>query len=114
MFKVLFSFILISAILIIIFLNCGESKIENLQKRLDDFKRILPLNLKENFDSKNYEKVSQGIDSLLFVDSLFRRNYLSLKDKEAINSFSTKEVVLFYKEYFVKEIERLKRERSKD
>lgn len=92
--------------------GCEESKLGNLERRLDAFRDILPEELKEKFDSGDYQDVVTGLDSLLSSDSTFRKDYKILKDKEAINVFSTQEVVDFYREYFVEEIKRLKKKKE--
>lgn len=105
---------LIRAILIlsVFFLafSCGESRLENLQDRLNAFRNILPQELREKFDSGSYLDVILGLDSLLSSDVTFKQEYERLKDKETINVFSTQEVVDFYREYFVEEINKLKKE----
>lgn len=105
----------LSAILVLFlfFIGCEKSEVQILQERLDAFRNILPEKVREEFDSKNYEKVVIGIDSLLEHDSNFKEEYQKLKDQELINVFSTKEVVDFFKVYFVEEIERLKGEKEK-
>jgi len=99
--------------LFLLFCGCEKSKVEILQERLDAFRNILPENVREEFDSKNYEKVVMGIDSLWQNDSSFNDRYQKLKDQELINVFSTKEVVDFFKVYFVEEIEKLKGKKEK-
>lgn len=105
----------LSAILVLflLFVGCEKSEVQILQERLDAFRNILPEKVREEFDSKNYEKVVIGLDSLLEHDSNFKEEYQKLKDRELINVFSTKEVVDFFKVYFVEEIERLKGEKEK-
>jgi len=93
----------------VLFVFCSqESRLENLQKRLDAFRNILPQELREKFDTGDYPDVAAGMDSLLSQDSPFKGEYEKLKDQEAINVFSTQEVVDFYREHFVKKIDRLK------
>lgn len=87
---------------------CERSKVETLQKRLDDFRNILPPQLRQEFDSENYATVAKGIDSLVQHDPAFRREYETLKHQELIDVFSPEEVVDFFREHFVEEIERLK------
>lgn len=101
-------------VLFLLFVGCEKSEVEILQERLDAFRNILPEEIREEFDSKNYEKVVMGIDSLLRYDSPFKEEYQNLKHEEAIDVFSTQEVVDFFKVYFVEEIERLKGEREKN
>lgn len=87
---------------------CERSNVEILQQRLDDFRNILPLQLRQEFDSENYATVAQGIDSLVQHDPAFRGEYETLKHEELIDVFSPEEVVDFFREHFVEEIERLK------
>jgi len=105
----------LSAILVLflLFVGCEKSEVEILQERLDAFTNILPEEIREEFNSKNYEKVVMGIDSLLQYDSSFEEKYKKLKHEEAINVFSTQEVVDFFRVYFVEEIEKLKGQKEK-
>ena len=89
--------------------GCQKSRVQDLQQRLDNFRNILPQNLRAEFDSKNYAVVVKGLDSLLAVDENFKQRYEQMKDNEAINVFTSQEVVDFFKTYFVEEIEKDKR-----
>ncbi len=102
---------LILASLLLSLFCSQESRLKNLQERLDAFRNILPEELKGKFDSGNYQDVVSSLDSLLSSDSDFKREYEKLKDKEAINVFSSQETVDFYREYFAEEINKLKREK---
>ena len=106
--------LLILLSLFILLYCCGETEVKSLQKRLDTFREILPENVRKDFDSKSYENVVKGIDSLLAVDVSFQNKYDKVKDQEAINVFSVQEAVDFYKEYFVEEIEKLKQIKDKE
>jgi hypothetical protein len=105
--------ICIILVLVLLTVGCEKSEVQILEGRVDAFRNILPEKVREEFDSKNYEKVVIGLDSLLEHDSNFKEEYQKLKDRELINVFSTKEVVDFFKVYFVEEIERLKKEKQK-
>ncbi len=104
----LISILFLSALLVSCFTGCQKSKIQDLTQRLDSFRDILPQDLRAKFDSKNYPAVERGIDSLLTVDPDFKRRYEKIKDDEAINVFTSQEVVDFFKTYFVEEIEKEK------
>ena len=95
-------------VLFLLFVGCEKSEVEILQERLDAFTNILPEEIREEFDSKNYERAVVGLDSLLEHDPDFKDKYQKLKDREAINVFSTQEVVDFFRVYFVEKIEKLK------
>lgn len=99
--------------LLLLLLACEKSKVEILQERLDVFRSILPDSIREEFDSKNYENVVIGIDSLLQYDSSFKEEYRKLKHEEAVDVFSTQEVVDFFRIYFADEIEKLKGQKEK-
>jgi hypothetical protein len=88
--------------------GCEKSKVDILQSRLDHFREILPHELREEFDSKNYKVVVQGINALLQQDPEFKEIYDKLKHEELIDTFSSHEVVDYYREHFLEEIERLK------
>jgi type I restriction-modification system DNA methylase subunit len=106
-YKVTLSFLLI-IILLFSFTGCQKSRVQNLQQRLDAFRNTLPQNLRAEFDSKNYENVVKGIDSLLQVDEEFKKYFAKMKAEEAIDVFTPQEVVDFFKTYFVEEIEKVK------
>lgn len=89
--------------------GCQKSRVQDLQQRLDNFRDILPQNLRAEFDSKNYDSVVKGLDSLLAGDENFKQRYEKMKDNEAINVFTSQEVVDFFKTYFVEEIEKEKK-----
>jgi hypothetical protein len=89
--------------------GCQKARVQDLQHRLDNFRSVLPQNFKDEFDAKNYSVVVKGIDSLLAGDDNFKQRYEKMKDNEAINVFSSQEVVDFFKTYFVEEIEKEKR-----
>jgi hypothetical protein len=88
--------------------GCERSKTEILQRRLDHFRDLLPLELREEFDSKNYKAVAQGIDTLLQQDAEFKESYDKMRHQELIDVFSPQEVVDYFREHFVEEIEKLK------
>lgn len=98
---------LLAVLCLSVFMNCERSKVESLQDRLDAFRNILPPELKQRFDSKDYQSVITGIDSLVQEDSEFKGSYERLKHDELIDIFSAQEVVDFFRVHFVEEIERL-------
>ena len=89
-------------------LACEKSRVENLQGRLDRFRNVLPPNLRQQFDSGDYQTVALGIDSLVQDDLKFKEEFDRIKHDELIDVFSSREVVDFFGEHFVEEIERLK------
>jgi hypothetical protein len=67
------------------------------------------LELRAEFDSKKYDEVSKGIDSLFQSVPAFKEGFERIKHEELIDVFSTREVVDFFREYFAEKIERMKR-----
>jgi hypothetical protein len=96
----------------ILFISCEKSEMQILQERLDDFKNLLPTELRQKFDSKDYPEVTRGIDSLLQAEPSFKAKFEDLKHRELIDVFSTQDVVAYYREYFVEKIEKLKKGKS--
>ena len=94
---------------LLLVIGCEKSEVEILQSRLENFRNILPLELRQEFDAKNYQTVAEGIDSLLQVAPLFKEKYQSLKHEELIDVFSPQDVVDYYREYFVEKIDKLKK-----
>ena len=87
---------------------CERSKTEMLQKRLDNLRGILPPEVRQEFDSKDYHAAAKSIDSLVQNVPDFRKRYESLKHEELIDLFSPEEVVDFFRKHFVEEIERIR------
>ena len=106
--------VIISFGIILFGFNCEESRLDNLERRLNAFRNILPKELKGKFDSGDYQDVVVDLDSLLSSDLNFKRVYERLKDREAINVFSVPGVVDFYREYFVEEIEKIKKKKEQE
>jgi bifunctional DNA-binding transcriptional regulator/antitoxin component of YhaV-PrlF toxin-antitoxin module len=100
-------------VLFLLTVGCEKSEVQILQERLDAFRNILPEKVREEFDSKNYDTVVVRLDSLGEHDPIFSEKYKKLKDQELINVFSSKEVVDYFKVYFVEKIEKLKGEKRK-
>jgi len=93
-----------AAILIIIvssLTGCVESREENFLRRLDDFRSQLPEPIRADFDAGNYDTAVQEIDSALAVDGEFAARWKNIKSAEAIDLFTTAEVVDYFKDYFV-------------
>ncbi len=86
---------------------CQKSRVDSLQARLDGFRNVLPSRTRQQFDSGDYGSVAAAIDSLVRIDPQFNERYQALKHEELIDVFSSREVVDFFRENFVEEIENL-------
>ena len=101
--------VLLTLLCFLVLVSCEKSEVQILQERLDNFRNILPLELRAEFDSKKYDEVSKGIDSLFQSVPAFKEGFERIKHEELIDVFSTREVVDFFREYFAEKIERMKR-----
>jgi len=101
--------VLLTLLCFLVLVSCEKSEVQILQERLDNFRNILPLELRAEFDSKKYDEVSKGIDSLFQSVPAFKEGFERIKHEELIDVFSTREVVDFFREYFAEKIERIKK-----
>ena len=81
--------------------GCAPSREDQIRTRLDAFKAILPEPLRESFEQGDYAGVVVQVDSLLEIDPVFKTRWEEMKAAEAINLFSTAEVIDYFVTYFV-------------
>lgn len=91
--------VLLSSLMI---LSCAESKESKMRQRYEDFRNILPSAVKVSIDSKDVTGAVIQIDSLIKVDSAFAASWEEIKKSEAIQLFSTTDVLDYYATYFAK------------
>jgi hypothetical protein len=82
--------------------GCAPSIEEQVSDRLERFRATLPDQIRGSFDNQEYQHVIVMIDSLLATDDNFESQWLELKKEEAIELFSTSEVIDYYDTYFVR------------
>jgi hypothetical protein len=83
--------------------GCAPTAEERLTNRFEKFRSVLPPEIKLTFDNQEYETVVIKIDSLLTIDPKFASQWTDLKKSEAIELFSTREVIDYYVTYFSKD-----------
>jgi len=88
------------------FAGCAPSRENQLKARLEAFKTILPEQVRVDFDNKKFDDVVKQVDSLLIADPAFKNNWDDIKAAEAINLFTTQEVIDYFEKYFVNYRER--------
>lgn len=93
-------------ILLMGIISCAPSREDQIKARLDSFKAILPDQIRTDFENESYDAVVLQVDSLLASDPVFRSRWEEMKAAEAINLFSTREVIDYFVEYFVNYRER--------
>ncbi len=81
--------------------GCAPTREEQIQARLGNFKTILPEKTRADFENGKYDHVVLQIDSLLAVDTVFAAHWNEMKSTEAINLFTTAEVIDYFVTYFV-------------
>ncbi len=91
--------VLLSGLMI---LSCAESKEDKMRQRYEDFRNILPDAVKLSIDNKDVAGAVIQIDSLIKVDPAFAASWEEIKKSEAIQLFSTTDVLDYYATYFAK------------
>lgn len=92
---------IIAAIVMVAVAGCAPSREDQIKTRLEEFKSILPDQVKTAFENGQYDQVVQMVDSVLALDPAFKNDWEDIKSAEAISLFSTKEVIEYYEKYFV-------------
>jgi hypothetical protein len=86
--------------------GCAPTREEQIKSRLENFKTILPEKTRADFENEKYDDVVLQIDSLLVADPVFAARWNEMKSAEAINLFTTAEVIDYFVTYFVSYQER--------
>lgn len=86
----------------LLLLSCADSKEDRMRQRYEDFRVILPTAVKVSFDNKDLAGAAIQVDSLIKIDSVFAASWNGIKKSEAIQLFSTTEVLDYFATYFAK------------
>lgn len=78
-----------------------KSPVPTFSQRLEKFKNVLPPEIRKEFEAANYEKTTQLMEKEYQKNEAFKKALDQVKDDEAINLFTIREVVEFYRDYFV-------------
>lgn len=81
--------------------GCVPTRSDQLQDRLEQFRKLLPETARREFDAQRYEAAVFAIDSALATDPAFAGRWEEMKKTEAIGLFSTTEIVHYFVVYFV-------------
>jgi hypothetical protein len=84
----------------ILFTGCN-SGVPTMKQRLLKFENVLPPVIRQEFKTGQYEKAIQLITDEYRKNSDFKTKLDQVKDDECINIFSIRQVVEFYRDYFV-------------
>jgi len=88
------------AVLIIGLSACSPSREERMQSRWEDFVTILPEPARDAIEARDYALAAVRVDSALTVDTAFASKWSALKKSEAIELFSTADVIDYFVTYF--------------
>ncbi len=80
---------------------CGNTREDRLGRRLGAFRNSLPAVAREAFDAGRYDECATAMKKALPADEAFAKRLRAVMDKEAISLFNEKEVVNYFRVYFV-------------
>jgi hypothetical protein len=78
-----------------------ETPEQNYARRLEAFRAILPVDARAAFDENRRDEAAALIESARANDTNFKAKYEQLKRDECIGIFSDRDVVDFFRDYFV-------------
>lgn len=98
--KIVLPIMAAGAILILILGAMKETEEENLQKRLDKWRAVLPPDIRARFDAGDDDTCARMIRERLQTDAAFKKRYEALQDEELTPVFSPEDMVDYYRVYF--------------
>ena len=81
-------------------IGCAPTAEDRLADRFKRFRLLLPPDIRTTYDNRDYETVVIKIDSLLTIDPKCASQWTDLKKSEAIELFSTRDLINYYVTYF--------------
>jgi hypothetical protein len=106
--KIVLPIMVAAAALILVLGALKETEEENLQKRLDKWRAVLPTDIRAQFDAANDDACARMIDERLKADAAFKKRYEALQDEELTPIFTPRDMVDYYRVYFVGRINELR------
>lgn len=94
------AFVALAGILLLL-ASFKETPEQNYAKRLEIFRQVLPEEARSAFDNNERDRTAQIIETQLPLDKDFSERYEKMKSDECINLFTPREVVDFFRDYFV-------------
>lgn len=99
--KIVLPIMVAAAALILVLGALKETEEQNLQKRLDKWRAVLPTDIRAQFDAANDDACARMIDERLKTDGAFKKRYEALQDEELTPVFTPRDMVDYYRVYFV-------------
>jgi len=110
--KIVLPIMVAGAILILILGALKETEEENLQKRLDKWRAVLPADARARFDAGDDATCAKIIHERLKTDAAFKKRYEALQDEELTPVFTPEDMVDYYRVYFSDRLAEIRRAQS--
>jgi hypothetical protein len=111
--KIVLPIIVAAAVLILVFGALKETEEENLAKRLEKWREVLPDDIRAKFDAGEDSACADMIEKRLASDADFKKRYEALQDEELTPVFSPEDMVDYYRVYFVDRLAEIRAEKQK-
>ena len=111
--KIVLPIMVVAAVLILVFGALKETEEENLAKRLDKWREVLPDDIRAEFDAGEDGPCADMIEKQLESDAGFKERYEALQDEELTPVFSPGDMVDYYRVYFVDRLAEIRAEKQK-
>lgn len=111
--KIVLPIMVAAAALILVFGALKETEEENLGKRLEKWRDVLPTDIRDKFDAREDWVCAKMIEERLETDPAFKKRYEALQDEELTPVFSPGDMVDYYRIYFVRRLEEIRAEKQK-
>lgn len=111
--KIVSPIVVAAAVLILVFGALKETEEENLAQRLAKWREVLPADIRAEFDAGEDAACAEMIKERLESDAGFKERYEALQDEELTPVFSPKDMVDYYRVYFVDRLAEIRAEKQK-
>ena len=111
--KIVLPIMVAAAVLILVFGALKETEEENLAQRLAKWREVLAADIRAEFDAGEDAACAEMIKERLEPDAGFKERYEALQDEELTPVFSPKDMVDYYRVYFVDRLAEIRAEKQK-
>lgn len=99
--KIFIAAAVVVAGILLLLAGLRETPNQNYARRLEAFRAILPADARAAFDNNQRDEAGALIESAKTNDPAFKDKYEQLKRDECIGIFNDRDVVDFFRDYFV-------------
>jgi hypothetical protein len=111
--KIVLPIMVAGAVLILVLGALKETEGENLARRLERWREVLPADIRAQFDAGEDSAAAAMIEERLKADAAFKERYEALQDEELTPVFSPEDMVDYYRVYFVDRLAEIRAEKQK-